>query len=92
MPTDGHRAKQDGSLLAASYDASASGFPGVGGGDALVKMRFKTYWLLNEDTGEIFPLGPMYGGTVDYARRKLEAEGLPYQWRLLAPVAEKTRV
>lgn len=49
---------------------------------------YREFWLLNVDTGDVYPLGPMYGGTVPYARRKLTAESLPYRWTLLAPVAE----
>lgn len=49
----------------------------------------REFWLLNTTTREVYPLGPMYGGTVEYARQKLEAERLPYSWRLLATVAER---
>lgn len=51
---------------------------------------FKTYWILNRETGEVHSLGPMYGGTVEYAARKLEREHLSYPWTLLAPVAESS--
>ena len=58
--------------------------------EAPMDATFKTYWILNRETGEVHSLGPMYGGTVSYATRKLEAERLPYEWTLLAPVAEKS--
>ena len=55
-------------------------------------LRFKKFWVLNEQTGEVYPLGPMYGGTVEYARQKLQHENLPYQWELLAPVMGSERI
>ena len=49
------------------------------------------FWLLNNETGEVYPLGPMYGSDPEYATRKLEAELLPYPWTLLAPVSIQER-
>lgn len=44
------------------------------------------FWLLNNETGEVHPLGPMYGRDAERATQKLEAEHLSYAWTLLAPV------
>lgn len=52
-------------------------------------LVYKEYWLRNEDTGEVYPLGPMYGGSVSSTVRKLEHEDLQYSWTLLAPIARR---
>ena len=47
------------------------------------------FWLLNNETGEVYPLGPMYGRDPESAIRKLEAEHSSYSWTLLAPVSNQ---
>jgi hypothetical protein len=40
--------------------------------------------LRNDETGEVYPLGPMYRGTKEWTTRKLEAESLSYPWTLVS--------
>jgi hypothetical protein len=47
------------------------------------------FWLLNNGTGEVYPLGPMYGTDPAIATLLLKREHLSYAWTLLAPVSVK---
>lgn len=72
---------------AAPYEPIRSRLRAVLAGGEAAAPTFKAFWIRNDQTGAVHSLGPMYGGTVDQALRKLESESLSYKWTLLAPVA-----